>query len=154
MPIPLTESLICWPFVRIISFIKSTIELQSARSMQGIASRNITYGNMTFDMEYFQSSAYLKASNPEAARRKAARLEAIHNFSLSLNSSTSLDDKTYQSYHYKGYPHDHAAIKFIKDNSALCLLVQSVMMVILVFAIMAIVGRILIYYDDPTEFTR
>ena len=36
------------------------------------------------------------SDNPEAARRKALRLEGVHNFSLSLNSSTSLDDKPYQ----------------------------------------------------------
>ena len=91
--------------------------------MQGIAARNITYGNVTFDMEYFQSPAYLNSVNPEAARRKALRLEGLHNFSLSLNSSTSADDIPYQKFNYKGYPYDHAAIKFVKEYPELCLLV-------------------------------
>ena len=61
---------------------------------------NLTYGNVTFNQEYFQSREYMNSmTNPEAAKKKALRVEQVYNFSLKLNNSDEIQDLDYKNFH-------------------------------------------------------
>ena len=47
------ENFITWPFIKFIAFLKKTIETQSEKKIEALAAMNITYGNVTYNEEYF-----------------------------------------------------------------------------------------------------
>ena len=110
---------------------------------------NITYGNVTFNKEYFESEAYLNMTSPIAARKKALRMEQVYNFSLALNNSNEIHDLEYKNFHQFGFPADPAAIKFIKDNTKICLGVEAFFVLIIIFLIMGIIGKLVDLVENP-----
>ena len=88
-------------------------------------------------------------TNPEAARKKALRVEQLYNFSLQLNNSDSIKDLDYKNFHSYGFPSDPAAIKFIKDNTIICLGVQAFMFLIIGLALMGLIGKLLETIENP-----
>ena len=88
-------------------------------------------------------------TSPIAAKKKALRMEQLYNFSLALNNSNFIEDQDYKNFHYYGFPADPAAIKFIKDNTIICLGVQAFCLIIIILFIMAIIGKLVDLVENP-----
>ena len=108
---------------------------------------NITYGNTTYDKEYFDT-IYLQ-KNENATRRALARMESLFNFSRDLNSSMAPEDEAYKNFKYLGYPHDQSALKMVRDHPVVCFFTQAALVLILLLAALGFAGMIVDYIENP-----
>jgi hypothetical protein len=65
--------------------------------MQGMAAKNITYNNITYDASFFAEYNYT-SENLNASIKAMKRIEKVQNYSLFLNESKSEEDWIYRDY--------------------------------------------------------
>jgi hypothetical protein len=59
-------------------------DVKKARLMKGMAAKNITHNNITYDDQFFSTWNYT-SNNLNASRKAMERVASIQNYSLTLN---------------------------------------------------------------------
>ena len=131
------EELISYKFMNVLSYMHSFTTGEAARVADYITTLN-TNGNSTYIQEY--KSKF----KPPTLRR----LDKIYNFSLALNQT----DDVLTGYHYMGFPYDIQTVKFVKEFPLICLFIQVIFGLLIVFGGIALVIMVRKIAKNPGQY--